>query len=58
MLARIPQGTHLIVARDGDTNVVLARHHKENRMVPLLTFTAADGEHYTFELSLNPWMGR
>jgi hypothetical protein len=44
-------GTRFIVCAAGDIDVVLARHRSENRMVPLLTFTAADGTHYTVELS-------
>ena len=51
MMARIPRDTRFIACAAGDTSIVLARHRSENRMVPLLTFTATDGTHYTCELS-------
>ena len=32
-------------ARGGRTRIVLAKHHAGDRMVPLLQFTDADGDH-------------
>jgi hypothetical protein len=50
-MANIPSGRRFIVAAAGDLACVLAKHRKENRLVPRLTFTGTTGVQYTVDVS-------